>query len=509
MKTSLLLRGLTGLLLLTTGAFLVRHNAPSNREEVFRSPGCVLSVRTFEPAAQPVRGSVFLLHGLAANSYLMDYYTRAFLSLGLRVIVPDLPGHGRSAGPFSPSRAEACAESLFQEKIRSAAIDPPRAILAGHSLGGALALRIASRNPVAGVLAISPAPLLEAPGVEQEILLFPPLPRLPPHSLLLSAALEPAALRNSAAALAAERPGPATDLQIIPAATHTSLLVDAHAMRISLDWAARLLALPLQPVLPARNAFLGSLLGLLGLCLLAGIFLKLALRAFAGSPPNAPLPSLSFSRYYLAVAMVSVLAVILLIFSVPLRFLRIFTADYLASFFLLAGVAFFAAHAAAARALLRALAPMESGPARPLVLASALGLATALLFFLWFRFSLTSTWLDLPRLWRFPSLAIAMFPFFALEEALPDGSRRVSYSRRLAEALAVRIIAWLAMTAAVYHLHSAQALLVLLIPFFALFTLFHRLAMDLFRRETRSPSAAALFGAILAAGFLVLVFPLT
>ncbi|MBZ5529425.1 MAG: hypothetical protein LAN71_16195, partial [Acidobacteriia bacterium] len=71
MKTSLLLRAAAGFLLLTAGVLLVRRDATPNAVEFFRSPGCVLSVRTLEPSSQPARGTVFLLHGLAANSRLM------------------------------------------------------------------------------------------------------------------------------------------------------------------------------------------------------------------------------------------------------------------------------------------------------------------------------------------------------------------------------------------------------------------------------------------------------
>jgi hypothetical protein len=39
-------------------------------------------------------------------------------------------------------------------------------------------------------------------------------------------------------------------------------------------------------------------------------------------------------------------------------------------------------------------------------------------------------------------------------------------------------------------------------------TVLQRLAMDVVRRETQSPTAAAVFGAILSAGFALAIFPL-
>jgi len=58
-------------------------------------------------------------------------------------------------------------------------IDANRTILAGHSMGGAIAERIAARVPVAGLIAISPAPMRAAHGVTAEKL-FSAIPRLCP-----------------------------------------------------------------------------------------------------------------------------------------------------------------------------------------------------------------------------------------------------------------------------------------------------------------------------------------
>ena len=98
-----------------------------------------------------------LLHGLAANRKIMSYLAEGFALQGLRVFVPDLPGHGRTEGPFSAARSKECSENLLHE-LRSRGLAPKeRTILAGHSMGGAIAIRVAARVPVAGVIAISPA----------------------------------------------------------------------------------------------------------------------------------------------------------------------------------------------------------------------------------------------------------------------------------------------------------------------------------------------------------------
>jgi hypothetical protein len=57
-------------------------------------------------------------------------------------------------------------------------------------------------------------------------------------------------------------------------------------------------------------------------------------------------------------------------------------------------------------------------------------------------------------------------------------------------------------------LHNGEILLVLLAPYLAIFCLLQRTGMDVVRKGTGSPLAAALFGAILLAGFSVVVFPI-
>jgi hypothetical protein len=47
-----------------------------------------------------------------------------------------------------------------------------------------------------------------------------------------------------------------------------------------------------------------------------------------------------------------------------------------------------------------------------------------------------------------------------------------------------------------------------LIVYFVLFSILQRLAIDVIRAQTRSAAAAAIFGAILLAGFALAIFPI-
>jgi hypothetical protein len=71
----------------------------------------------------------------------------------------------------------------------------------------------------------------------------------------------------------------------------------------------------------------------------------------------------------------------------------------------------------------------------------------------------------------------------------------------------LRLTAWGALLAGIFFLHSGQILLILLAPYFGLFCLLQRASMDVVGRETGSAAAAAVFGAILMAGFCLAIFP--
>ena len=76
-------------------------------------------------------------------------------------------------------------------------------------------------------------------------------------------------------------------------------------------------------------------------------------------------------------------------------------------------------------------------------------------------------------------------------------------------ALALRLAAWGVLVGGIFLLHSGEVLLVLLAPFFAVFCVFQRAGMEVVQKVTGSALAAALFGAILLAGFCLVTFPIT
>src|SRR6516225_7369896 len=237
-----------GVLCLVLGGFLALYPTRRYAEHryVVDAAACrmeLLMVSRADLAADPDTGAVVLFHGIAANKIVMLYLARAFAELGLRVFVPDLPGHGRSPGPFTPASAESCSASLLRGLAARGMLLPNRTILAGHSMGAAIALRVAGKFRPAGVIAISPAPMRAGHGVASENLLFHTLPLLTPNTLVMVGQFEPAGLKENAADLARSPTGSVVFLEI-PRNTHVSMLFSPAVAREAQEWAARVLSLP-------------------------------------------------------------------------------------------------------------------------------------------------------------------------------------------------------------------------------------------------------------------------
>jgi pimeloyl-ACP methyl ester carboxylesterase len=96
--------------------------------------------------------TVLLIHGSGVSA---GYWVNQLLGLGraLRVVAIDLPGHGAS-DPIEGASIEAYAEATAQF-LQLLGASP--VIVAGHSLGGAVAIALAARHPdaVAGLVLLS------------------------------------------------------------------------------------------------------------------------------------------------------------------------------------------------------------------------------------------------------------------------------------------------------------------------------------------------------------------
>ena len=506
MKRKQSLLAAAGLLLLLLGAALVLYSARGFTVHHFLvdAGSCPLTMDVVQKSGlteDPERGAAILFHGLASNKIIMSYLARTFAAQGLTVYIPDLPGHGRSNGPFSPDQAESCATSFVRGLAARGLILPDRTILLGHSMGGDIALRIAPKFRPAGVIAISPAPMQTAHGVSPENLLYLIPPPLQPNTLILVGQYEFSSLVAKAADLAASQSDSTVQFASIPGNSHVSVLFSTTVAAKMQDWSARLLHLPHAAPIPSRANVFACLLGLCGIVLLAGPFLRESFGHQAPAEPRSShLPALP--QVLLEFLAVSLAVVYLLRYWMPLRPLPLYQGNYLASFFLLAGLALLLLHPRLAQ---------SQFSAKPAVLLSA-AFAAFILHFLvtgWFDLSFSYAWLTLHRWSRFPVFFFAVFLFFYALEVLLGPASDVRPARRLFLSLLLLTIVWLALVGGVLYLHSGEILLVLLAPYFVPSLLLIRLGTQLVRRSSASPTAAALFGAILLTGFCLVLFPLS
>ncbi|HTP69715.1 MAG TPA: alpha/beta fold hydrolase [Dongiaceae bacterium] len=496
-------KALAGIFLLLIGGALVYFSGRrySEKRYIVDAASCRMQVLAIErkdlpPAAE--LGSVVLFHGISANNIIMQYIGRAFAEQGLRVYIPDLPGHGRSAGPFSPAQAEACSASLVRGLAARGMIIPDRTILAGHSMGAAIALRVAEKFRPAGLVAISPAPMKPDHGVIPQNLLFNGVPKILPNTRVIVGRFEHPGLKDNAADLVPPN-DPAIQYAIVPWATHVTILFSPTAVRLAQAWAANILGLTGEPRLPNRLNLLACFLGLAGILLLAGPLVR---ELVGGKPPAdfSSVPTIPRWRGALAVALLALLMLYVWPYFKPLQAVRLFEGDYLASFFLLLGLGLILIHIN----LARKLAPVAPGI---FFGSAAAGLLLHFLITGWIELTATSSWLTLQRWERLPLFAVTAFLFLYGLELLagPASTLRGRYPFWML----LIVITWLALAFGVLFLKSGEILLVLLSPYFAVFFLLSGLGIHLARRLTGSATAAAVFGAILLAGFCLVLFPVT
>jgi fermentation-respiration switch protein FrsA (DUF1100 family) len=80
-----------------------------------------------------------------------DYLRR----LGVNVLVPEYVGYGMSSGAAGEAGCYATADAAYDYLLGRPDVDPGRIFAMGESLGGAVAIDLASRRPLAGLATFS------------------------------------------------------------------------------------------------------------------------------------------------------------------------------------------------------------------------------------------------------------------------------------------------------------------------------------------------------------------
>ena len=130
-------------------------------------------VRVVE-SGPPEGPPIFFVHGWACSVYSFRHSYTPLAAAGFRVVSADLKGHGLSDKPTV--RGEYATEAMVAHVLALLdALGLDRPVLAGHSLGGALALDVALRVPsrIARLVLLDSVGLSESPLVRVVRLLTP------------------------------------------------------------------------------------------------------------------------------------------------------------------------------------------------------------------------------------------------------------------------------------------------------------------------------------------------
>lgn len=246
-----------GIFCILLGTRWIRRGELPSQESVLEEGGCRMPMTTIEPPRDVTpAGTAILIHGISARRRLMTYLAEDFAGHGFRAYIFDLPGHGDNRDAFNFARAEKCATVVVESLIRSGSIDPKTTVLVGHSMGAAIAIRMADRVPLPATIAISPGPMV--------------LPqRMPANLLVFSAGHDIALLKRQAETLQQAAGGDRTqpgdfaqrrafDLRYFPHATHTSLIFDRNVAHQSEIWAMQTVFPSIPSDTLALNADLGT-----------------------------------------------------------------------------------------------------------------------------------------------------------------------------------------------------------------------------------------------------------
>jgi pimeloyl-ACP methyl ester carboxylesterase len=109
-----------------------------------------------DPAGLPIRDSgsrstLLYFYGNASciNSSLGQF--EEFRRLGANVLIPEYAGYGMSSGKPSEAGCYATADAAYDYLLTRRDVDPKKIVAAGWSLGGGVAIDLASRRPVGGL----------------------------------------------------------------------------------------------------------------------------------------------------------------------------------------------------------------------------------------------------------------------------------------------------------------------------------------------------------------------
>jgi fermentation-respiration switch protein FrsA (DUF1100 family) len=154
-----------------SGTELVHLAAPDGERIVALYGPALLADGQPDPIAQR-RPNMIYFYGNAMCLNDAAFFLDQFRRLGLNVVIPEYVGYGMSTGSPSEHGCQATALAAYEYLVSTRGVDPKLIIAAGWSLGGAVAIDLASRRDVGGLISFSS--FTSAVAMAQRLLPFLP-----------------------------------------------------------------------------------------------------------------------------------------------------------------------------------------------------------------------------------------------------------------------------------------------------------------------------------------------
>jgi pimeloyl-ACP methyl ester carboxylesterase len=151
---------------------IVPENADYTRLDLRAADGTAVAALFGRARMAGDRPTVLFCYGNGNCVADCGWIFEQFRRIGAHVIIPDYEGYGMSGGRPSEAGCYAAADAAYAWLRAQPDIDQRRIFAAGWSIGSAVAIDLASRRPVAGLVAISPFTTMAAMAHRQ----FPWLP---------------------------------------------------------------------------------------------------------------------------------------------------------------------------------------------------------------------------------------------------------------------------------------------------------------------------------------------
>ncbi|MBQ2841592.1 MAG: alpha/beta hydrolase [Clostridia bacterium] len=125
------------------------------------------------PAEGEMKGRIMMLHGFLCSTYAWRNMAPILAEEGYECVMADLPNFGFSTRE-SDEMTIVDREIIITELMKSIA-PMDEWIIAGHSMGGGVAVNIAINNPVKNLLLYCPAPQSEFPSAMEGLMTSAPM----------------------------------------------------------------------------------------------------------------------------------------------------------------------------------------------------------------------------------------------------------------------------------------------------------------------------------------------